>query len=286
MCRAEYLNYLRVREWQELESQLRRVAKQLGLTRGPRAPPGHDQPDGDGIHQALLSGLLSQVGLRDPEKRDYLGARGTRFSIFPGLRPVPEAARAGDGRPSWSRPRGSTPGSTPPSRRSGPRSSAPTWSSGPTPSRTGPRSRAAVLAHERVTLYGVPLVADRLVSYGKVDREVSRELFIRHALVYGEWSTQPAVHGPQPRAARARSRSSSTGPAAATSWSTSTRCSTSTTPGWGPRWSPARTSTPGGSRPGATDPELLTFDPAMLVNDAAHEVTAQDYPDRVAARTT
>ncbi|WP_347272192.1 DUF3418 domain-containing protein, partial [Loigolactobacillus coryniformis] len=47
-----------------------------------------------------------------------------------------------------------------------------------------------MMAHERVTLYGVPLVADRLVSYGKVDAALARELFIRHALVYGEWSTR------------------------------------------------------------------------------------------------
>ena len=76
-----------------------------------------------------------------------------------------------------------------------------------------------------------------------------------------------------------RSRSSSTGPAGATSWSTSTRCSTSTTPGSAPTWSPARTSTPGGSGPGSEDPDLLTFDPAMLVNETAADVTEQDYPD-------
>ena len=52
------------------------------------------------------------------------------------------------------------------------------------------KKRAAVMAYERVTLYGVPLVADRLVSYGKVDAALSRELFIRHALVYGEWHTR------------------------------------------------------------------------------------------------
>src|SRR4029078_4273918 len=80
MCRAEYLNYLRIREWQSLEGQLRDTAKQLGLSIGPAS----DEPDGDGIHQAMLSGLLSHIGLRDPEKRDYLGARNARFSIFPG----------------------------------------------------------------------------------------------------------------------------------------------------------------------------------------------------------
>ena len=52
------------------------------------------------------------------------------------------------------------------------------------------KKRAAVMAYERVTLYGVPLVAQRLVSFGSVDRAMARELFIRHALVYGEWSTR------------------------------------------------------------------------------------------------
>ena len=58
------------------------------------------------------------------------------------------------------------------------------------------------MAYERVTLYGVPLVADRLVNYGKVDRELSRELFIRHALVYGEWHTRHRFFAQEPRAAR------------------------------------------------------------------------------------
>ena len=83
MCREEHLNYLRVREWQDFESQLRQVAKQVGLKTGPR--PGESEGlDEDGIHQALLSGLLSHIGLRDADRRDYLGARGTRFAIFPG----------------------------------------------------------------------------------------------------------------------------------------------------------------------------------------------------------
>ena len=92
MCRAEHLNYLRIREWQELEAQLRagrQAARARAIGRG-RAT----SRDEDGIHQALLAGLLSHVGLRDPERRDYLGARNTRFSVFPGLRAVPEAAAA------------------------------------------------------------------------------------------------------------------------------------------------------------------------------------------------
>ncbi|WGL51805.1 ATP-dependent RNA helicase HrpA [Nocardioides sp. BP30] len=202
MCRREFLNYLRVREWQEFESQLRQVAKEMGIQLGQPA----DAPDADGIHQALLSGLLSHIGLleeREPARpaqgakagaarparrpqREYLGARNTRFAIFPGSvlhRKNPQFVMAGELvetsrlwarqnaeiKPEWAeRLAGDLVKRT---------YSEPHWS----------RKRAAVMARERVTLYGVPLVADRLVNYGRIDQELARELFIRHALVYGEW---------------------------------------------------------------------------------------------------
>ncbi len=202
MCRREHLNYLRVREWQDFESQLRRVAKEMGIDVGRPA----DVPDADGIHQALLSGLLSHVGLleeRERERpgarsggsggrrpmREYVGARGARFAIFPGsglARRPPPFLMAGELvetgrlwarqnaaiRPEWAERLGAHL-----VKRS---YSEPHWS----------KRRAAVMAHERVTLYGVPLVADRLISFGRVDPALARELFIRHALVYGEWSTR------------------------------------------------------------------------------------------------
>jgi ATP-dependent helicase HrpA len=195
MCRREFLNYLRVREWQEFESQLRQVCKEMRIQVGRPA----DSPDADGIHQALLSGLLSHIGLleereksrdrtRRPGPREYLGARNTRFAIFPGSvlhRKNPAFVMAGElvetGRlwarqnaaikPEWAeRLAGDLVKRT---------YSEPHWS----------RKRAAVMARERVTLYGVPLVADRPVNYGRIDPELARELFIRHALVYGEWQT-------------------------------------------------------------------------------------------------
>ena len=203
MCRREYLNYLRVREWQDFESQLRQVCRELKIELGPGGLDHRagDVPDADGIHQALLSGLLSHIGvLEEREKprpgerrgprgpREYVGARGTRFAIFPGsgLRGKnPAYLMAGELvetgrlwarqnaaiRPEWA-------------ERLGDHLvkrtySEPHWS----------KKRAAVLAYERVTLYGVPLVADRLVQFGKVNREISRELFIRHALVDGEWTS-------------------------------------------------------------------------------------------------
>ena len=121
--------------------------------------------------------------------REYVGARGARFAIFPGSGlkgKNPPFLMAGElvetGRlwarqnaaikPEWAeRLAGDL------AKRS---YSEPHWS----------KKRAAVMAHEKVTLYGVPLVADRLVSFGKVDPDLSRELFIRHALVYGEWHTR------------------------------------------------------------------------------------------------
>ncbi len=195
MCREEHLNYLRVREWQDFEAQLRQVCKQVGLRVSPRSSAEKSQLDGrkvptqrdeDGIHQSLLSGLLSHIGLQDADRRDYLGARGARFQIFPGsglFKSQPDFVMAAElvetsrlwGRqcaaidPLWAERLGA---------HLVKRTYAePRWS----------KKRAAVVASERVTLYGVPLVADRTVNYGKHDPEVARELFIRHALVQREW---------------------------------------------------------------------------------------------------
>jgi ATP-dependent helicase HrpA len=195
MCKREFLNYLRVREWQDFESQLRQVCKEMKIQVGHPA----DTPDADGIHQALLSGLLSHVGLLEERERkdasgrramrEYVGARGARFAIFPGSglhRKNPQFLMAGElvetGR-LWARQNAAIDPLW--AERLGAHLvkrtySEPHWS----------KKRAAVMALERVTLYGVPLVADRPVNYGRIDREASRELFIRHALVQGEWHTR------------------------------------------------------------------------------------------------
>ena len=197
MCKREFLNYLRVREWQDFESQLRQVCKEMKVEVGQPA----DTPDTDGIHQALLSGLLSHIGaLEERERsrpgerkamREYVGARGARFAIFPGSvlkGRNPAFVMAGElvetgrlwGRqnaaikPEWAERLGAHV-----VKRS---YSEPHWSA----------KRVAVMAYEKVTLYGVPLISDRLITYGRVDPELSRELFIRHALVQGEWRTQHA----------------------------------------------------------------------------------------------
>jgi ATP-dependent helicase HrpA len=185
MCRTEFLNYLRVREWQDVYGQLRQVARTLGLTTSPGDQPAEQQA----VHRALLAGLLSHIGVQDVETRDYVGARNTRFAIFPGsalFKKAPRWVMAAElvettrlwGRvvariePEWIEPLAGHL-----VRRS---YSEPRWD----------ERRAAVLASERVTLYGVPIVVGRAVNYGRIDPELARELFIRHALVDGEWQTR------------------------------------------------------------------------------------------------
>ena len=92
LCRTEYLNYLRVREWQDLFSQLRRVAGDLGVR------PGTTAAHPDHVHQSVLAGLLSHLGFRDRDPREFRGARGATFVIAPGSVLAHEAAAVGDGR--------------------------------------------------------------------------------------------------------------------------------------------------------------------------------------------
>lgn len=184
LCKAEFLNYLRIREWQDLYRQLSRAAKQVDVRVGQSR-----SEDGDAVHRSLLAGLLSQIGLRDREKRDYLGSRNTRFVVFPGsvlAKKQPDAVMAAE-LVETSRLFARTVGKIDPAwveplagdllkRTYG----EPHWE----------KKQGAVVAYERVTLFGVPVVQRRRVQYKRVDPEHSRELFIRHALVEGEWDAQ------------------------------------------------------------------------------------------------
>ncbi len=191
MCKAEYLHYLRVREWQDLHAQLRAAAKDVRLDASRRTAAPDAEVDLVAVHRALLAGLLSHVGLRDEVRRDYQGARGARFSISPGstlFRRQPDyvmAAELVETTRVWARtnaridPAWAEEAGAHLVRRS---YSEPRWS----------RKEGAALATERVTLYGVTLVADRTVQYSRIDPEAARDLFIRHALVEGDWETQHA----------------------------------------------------------------------------------------------
>src|SRR5690606_28089400 len=183
LCKAEYLHYLRVREWQDVHAQLRQLAKPLGLRVRPRDGAATDP---DAVHQALLAGLLSHIGSYDERKRDYLGARGTRFVIFPGsglAKKAPAWVMASELvetsrlfartvariQPEWVEPLAEHL-----LKRT---YSEPHWSS----------KQGAAMVKEKVLLYGIAIIADRSVPYARVDPADARDLFIRHALVEGDW---------------------------------------------------------------------------------------------------
>ncbi len=282
MCKREFLNYMRIREWQDYESQLRQVAKEMKLEVGQPS----DTPDEDGIHQALLSGLLSHIGAleeRDKAKpgerrpmREYVGARNARFAVFPGSvlkgrnpaflmsAELVETSRLWARqnaaiKPEWA-------------ERLGDHLvkrtySEPHWS----------RKRAAVMARERVTLYGVPLVTDRLVNFGRIDAPLARELFIRHALVQGEWDSRHRFLADNARLLeeaeelehRARRRDIVVDEHTLFEFYDA-RVGEDVVSGqhfdqW---WKRAR----------HKHPDLLTFDPAMLTHDTAGEVHQHDFP--------
>ncbi|GGS91883.1 MULTISPECIES: ATP-dependent RNA helicase HrpA [Streptomyces] len=193
MCKQEFLNFLRIREWQDIYTQLRTVAKQMGIHLN------EDDAPGDRVHQSLLAGLLSHVGMKDVKdagreggkntaKNEYVGARNAKFAIFPGsalFKKPPRfvmSAELVETSRLWARvnariePEWVEPLAGHLLKRT---YSEPHWE----------KDQAAVMAYEKVTLYGVPIVAQRKVNYGRIDPEASRELFIRNALVEGDWRT-------------------------------------------------------------------------------------------------
>lgn len=183
MCKSEYLNYLRIREWQDIYYQLRTVAKTMGVHLAEEDAPA------ERVHQSLLSGLLSHIGLKDTEKNnEFVGARNAKFAVFPGsalFKKPPRwvmSAELVETSRLWARvnariePEWIEPLAEHLVKRT---YSEPHWE----------QKQAAVMAYERVTLYGVPIVAQRKVNYGRIDPETSRELFIRNALVEGDWRT-------------------------------------------------------------------------------------------------
>jgi len=330
MCRSEYLHYLRVREWQDVHGQLSQAARDLGIEpgregRGPaqketgqsaKPPAGKDRSEhtahvaqllakpgtepeprfeqelADRVHQALLVGLLTQIGMRDepgpqggrtagPRRRgpaEYAGARAMRFAIFPdsGLARKPPrwvmAAELVETSRLWARvvariePEWVEPLAGHLVNRG---YSEPHWDA----------KRGSAMALERVTLYGLPLVAARPVTLGRIDPMLARELFITHALVEGDWQThhkffhanRQLLADAEELERRARRRGIVAEDAALFAFYdqrvpaevTSTRHFDS----W---WKTAR----------HAQPDLLTMTSADLVGPAAEEVSPEDYPDR------
>lgn len=197
LCRSEHLNYVRVREWFDVHRQLRSLSRGADESRGGAADP-------DAIHRALLAGLLSQIGIlderntpargqtktppKDARRRqaEYRGARGIRFSIFPGSglrKKSPPAVMAAE-IVETSRTYARTVAAIDPAwaealagdlaKR---QVTEPHWS----------KDAGAAVAYEKVTLFGVEIIPRRRVQFARIDRPASREMFVRHALVEGEW---------------------------------------------------------------------------------------------------
>jgi len=182
-CKKDYLNYLRIREWQDIYYQVTQVVRDLDLRINDQ------EASYAGVHTALLSGMLSHIGLKDQEKNEYQGARNARFNIFPGsgifkkqpkwvmVAELVETSKlwgrvAAKIQPEWIEPLAGHL-----IKRS---YSEPHWE----------KKQAAVSAFEKVTLYGIPVVAKRKVNYGAIDAQLSRDIFIRSALVEGDWETK------------------------------------------------------------------------------------------------
>nr|WP_129138906.1 ATP-dependent RNA helicase HrpA [Halomonas coralii] len=201
-CREQYLSYLRLREWHDTFRQLRQLLRDMdivvpGATQLTRRDTDGEAPAREAsrqayasIHQALLAGLLSNLG-QLVENREYLGARNRKFLIHPGsglAKKSPKWVMAGELvetsrlfardvariQPEWVEPLAGHL-----VKRS---YSEPHWE----------MKRAQVVAFEQVTLFGLPIVARRKVHYGPIAPRESRELFIRRALVEGEYRTQAA----------------------------------------------------------------------------------------------
>lgn len=182
-CKKDYLNYLRIREWQDIYYQVSQVVKELDLKINSQ------EASYDSIHQSLLAGMLSHIGIKDQEKNEYQGARNARFNIFPGsgiFKKQPKwvmVAELVETSKLWGRiaakiqPEWVEPLAQHLLKRS---YSEPHWE----------KKQAAVFAFEKIMMYGIAIVAKRKVNYGNIDAQVSREIFIRSALVEGDWETK------------------------------------------------------------------------------------------------
>ncbi len=284
MCKQEYLNFLRIREWQDIYSQLRSVAQQMGIRLNEEDAPEQS------VHVSLLAGLLSHIGMKDVKdsgttkesgkgatRNEYLGARNAKFAIFPGsalFRKPPRFVMSAElVEPSrlWARvnakiePEWVEPLAGHLLKRT---YSEPHWE----------KDQAAVMAYEKVTLYGVPIVAQRKVNYGRIDPEVSRELFIRNALVEGDWRTHHKFYADNRKLLteveelehRARRRDILVDDETLYDFYDQ-RIPEHVVSGahfdsW---WKHKR----------HEEPDLLDFERSMLINEKAGQVTKDDYPD-------
>jgi ATP-dependent helicase HrpA len=292
MCKTEFLNYLRIREWQDIYVQLRQVAKSMGVQMNDQ------DADADRVHQSLLAGLLSHIGLKDTgaeggkstakegakstgregaKGNEYLGARNAKFAVFPGsalFRKPPRwimSAELVETSRLWARvnaridPDWIEPLAQHLVKRT---YSEPHWE----------QKQAAVMAYEKVTLYGVPIVAQRKVNYGRIDPETCRDLFIRNALVEGDWRTHHQFFHDNRRLLgeveelehRARRRDILVDDETLFDFYDQRVPEHVVSGAHFDSW---------WKRKRHEEPDLLNFEKSMLINERAGQITKDDYPD-------
>src|SRR5450830_1719327 len=182
-CRASFLSQLRLREWRDVHSQLLTIVREQGW-RMNEAPATNEQ-----LHTALLTGLLGNVGFKSDEDAHYLGARGIKFHIWPGSSLQKKAGKwivaaelvdtsrlyarcVAQIQPEWL-------------ERVGGHLLKKSWGE----PRWEKRS-AQVTASERATLYGLVVYSQRRINFGLINPQEAREIFIRDALVGGDFETR------------------------------------------------------------------------------------------------
>ena len=178
LCRKEYLSFIRLREWSDIHQQIRRSLPMK---------ENNQKANKDSIHQSLLTGLLSHIGNKD-EEHGYLGSHNRKFMIFPGsgiFKKSPKWVMAAE-MVETSRLYARTAAKIQPQWLEDCAShlikhhySEPHWQ----------KRNAQVGGYERLSLYGLTINPRRTINFGAIDPILSRQIFIRHALVYGEYQT-------------------------------------------------------------------------------------------------
>lgn len=184
LCQKEFLSYIRIREWQDIYSQLKLALKDINVAMSSVIVDEENTQAQDVVHQAILSGLLSHIGQQD-ENREFKGARGSKFFIFPGsavAKKPPKWLMAAElvetsrlfGRmvskidPLWIEPMAE--------HLLNRNYSEPHWE----------KKQGAVMGFEQLSLYGMIIVSKRKIQFNKIEPDTCREIFIREALVNGD----------------------------------------------------------------------------------------------------